>query len=179
MTAPPRIRKAILTLHITTSVSWVGAVLVYLTFDITTAASQDAATLRTAYAAMSVVVTYAIVPIAIASVLVGLINALITPWGMFRHYWVLTKLVLTIGATVVLLLEAPVVRSLADQAESGADPTQLPNTLLHSIGGLIILLAVMILSVYKPRGLTRHGWRAQRDERRQQRARRTSVTTGV
>lgn len=165
MTVAPRIRKAILTLHITTSVGWLGAVLTYLALDLTTVASQSTQTLRGAYVAMGTIVTYAIVPLAVASVLIGIINALTTPWGLLRHYWVLTKLVLTLGATTVLLLEAPVVRTLANQAESDADPSHLPNTLLHSVGGTVVLTVVVILSVYKPRGVTRYGWRRQQEAR--------------
>jgi hypothetical protein len=52
---------------------------------------------------------YVIVPLAVAALLTGLVMALGTPWGLFRHYWVLISLVLTILATVVLLLHMPTV----------------------------------------------------------------------
>lgn len=32
---------------------------------------------------------------------------------------------------------------------------------------LLLLIGLTALSVYKPRGLTRYGWRRQRDQRRQ------------
>jgi hypothetical protein len=57
----------------------------------------------------------------------------------------------------------------AGVAGSAATPDEevrgLGNTLPHSIGGLLVLLVVLALNVYKPRGLTRYGWRKQREER--------------
>jgi hypothetical protein len=165
MSMPPPLRKTVLVTHVATSVGWLGALLGYLALDITTAAGSDIDTVRSAYVAMDLLVRYAIVPLALASVLVGIINALGTPWGLMRHYWVLVKLVLTLVAAGVLLEEAGSVAWLADMATSTPDPRQLFSTLPHSIGGLIILTTTVILSVFKPRGLTRYGWRKQRQFR--------------
>jgi hypothetical protein len=101
-------------------------------------------------------------------VLVGTINALGTSWGLFQHYWVLLKFVLTLVASVVLLVESRTINSLADAAAIAADPQSLSGTLPHSIGGLVVLLLVTILSVYKPRGVTPYGWRKQQERRREQ-----------
>lgn len=160
---PPRIRKAVLTAHIATSVGWLGAVLAYLVLDVTATTSQDFQTLRAVYPAMDLIVRYVIVPLALASVLIGVVNALGTPWGLFRHYWVLSKFLLTLGATAVLLIESQTVSALAEQATSSAGPRDLPGTLPHSVGGFLVLLTTTILSVIKPRGLTRYGWRRQRE----------------
>jgi hypothetical protein len=35
--------------------------------------------------------------------------------------------------------------------------------LIHSVGDLIVLVAIQVLGVYKPRGLTRYGWRKQHE----------------
>jgi hypothetical protein len=162
MSLPPPIRKTILVTHVGTSVGWLGALTGYLALDLTTAVSTDIATVRGAYIGMDLLVRYAIVPLALASVLVGIVNALGTPWGLLRHYWVLVKLILTLGALGVLLEKAPMVEYLANVAKSSPDPRQLSDTLEHSVGGLIILGTTLILSVFKPRGLTRYGWRKQR-----------------
>jgi hypothetical protein len=159
MIMTPRLRKTVLVIHVATSVGWLGALAAYLVLDITTAASTDVATVRSAYAAMDLIVRYAIVPFALASVLVGLVNALGTPWGLIRHYWVLVKLVLTVVAAGVLLVEVGSVQYLAELAKASPDPRQLSSTLPHSIGASIILTTALILSVVKPRGLTRYGWR--------------------
>lgn len=161
MTMSPPLRKLVLAAHITTSVGWVGALMEYLVLDIAAVFSQDAPTVVAAFLAMELTATYAIVPLAAASLLVGIAAALGTSWGLFRHYWVLLKLFFTIFATAVLLLETRTIRSLADLAASGTDPRDLPGTLLHSGLGLLVLLVVITLAVYKPRGVTRYGWRKQ------------------
>lgn len=177
MTMPPRLRRAVLTTHVVTSVGWLGAVLAYLALDVTAVISDDAGRVRSAFVAMELTVIYAIVPLALATVVIGVANALGTPWGLLRHYWVLVKLLLTTVATIVLLLETQTIRSLAEAAASGADPLGLPGTLPHSIGGLVVLLVATILSIFKPRGLTRYGWRRQQDQRRTERPQSTALPT--
>lgn len=169
MSMPPRLRKVVLTAHVVSSVGWLGAIAAYLALDVTALTSQDIPVVRAAYLAMDVTVTYAIVPLALTSVVIGVVNALGTHWGLFRHYWVLVKLLLTLFATTILLIETQTVSHLAETAATGTDPRDLPGTLGHSIGGIIVLLITAILSVYKPRGLTRYGWRKQQAQRRKQR----------
>jgi hypothetical protein len=166
MTMPPRLRKLVLATHVTTSVGWLGAVIAYLALDITAVISEDVTAVRGAYFAMEVIVMYAIVPLALVSVFIGIVTALATPWGLFRHYWVLIKLLLTVFAATILLLETETVENLAAAAASGADPRDLPGTLLHSVGGLVVLLLIVILSIFKPMGVTPYGWRKQEERRR-------------
>jgi hypothetical membrane protein len=169
MTMAPRLRKFALTAHITLAVGWIGAVAGYIALDVAAATSQDAQTLRAAYLAMELIVWYVIVPLALASLLTGLVMSLGTKWGLFRHYWVLISLLLTIIATVVLLVATQTISYFADIA---ADPTTtsddlraLGSTLVHSVGGTMVLLVILVLNVYKPRGMTSYGWRKQREER--------------
>jgi ABC-type anion transport system duplicated permease subunit len=141
-----------------------GAIIAYIVLDVIAVSSRDIQTVRAAYIAMELTVLYAIVPLALASLLVGIINALGTAWGLFRHYWVLAKLLLTLVATTVLLIETRTISYMAEVAASGADPRELPGSLVHSVGGLLVLLIVTVLSVYKPKGVTRYGWRRQLEQ---------------
>ena len=166
MNMSPGLRKFVLAVHLTVSVGWIGAVVAYLALDITAVTSQDVQLVRSAYLAMDLTVSYAIVPLALAALLTGLIMSLGTPWGLFRHYWVLISFVLTIFAAVVLLLETQTISYMAQVAASGADPRNLPGSLPHSVGGLLVLLVITVLNVYKPRGLTPYGWRKLQEERR-------------
>lgn len=165
----PGLRTLALTAHLAISIGWFGAVFAYITLDVTVATSRDAEAVRAAWIGMESIVARAIVPLALASVLTGLVMSFGTKWGLFRHWWVLISFVLTILATVVLISEAGVIgRSAALAADATmADETllALPGTLPHSVGGLLVLLVVQVLNVYKPRGLTRYGWRKQREER--------------
>jgi hypothetical protein len=171
MTMTPGLRKFALTMHITFSVGWIGAVAAYIALDVTTVTSQDVQTVRAAYLAMALTARYVIVPLAIASLLTGLLMSLGTRWGLFRHYWVLISLLLTVMATAVLLVETRTINHLAgiaaNPATSGNDLRGLESTLVHSVGGMVVLLVVMWLNVYKPRGLTFYGWRKQQEERKQ------------
>ena len=168
MTMTPGVRKLALTVHLVCSLGWIGAVLAYLALAVAAATRQDAQTVRAAWIAMELTGWFAIVPLALAALLTGLVMSLGTPWGLFRHYWVLITLALTILSTAVLLLHMPDVSAQADLAR-GADGTHLHGLggdLLHPGLGLLVLLAITVLNVYKPRGLTRYGWRKQHEQRR-------------
>jgi hypothetical protein len=165
MNMTPRLRKFALAAHITLGVGWIGAVAGYIALDVAAATSRDAQTLRAAYLAMESIAWHVIVPLALGSLLSGLVMSVGTKWGLFRHYWVLISLLLTIIATVVLLVETQTISYFADIA---ADPTTsskglraLGSTLVHSVGGTVVLLVILVLNVYKPRGMTRYGWRKQ------------------
>jgi hypothetical protein len=167
MTMPPGLRRFALTVHLTVSAGWIGAVVAYLALGVSAVTSQDAQTVRAAWIAMELTGWFAIVPLALAALLTGLVMALGTPWGLFRHYWVLITLALTILATVVLLLHMPTVSSLAAVARGadGAALAGLGGDLLHPGVGLLVLLVIIGLNVYKPRGMTPYGWRKQHEER--------------
>ena len=169
MNMKPGLRKLTLTVHIAASVGWLGAVLAYLPLDIATRTSQDVETLRAAYLGMELVAKWAIVPLAWAAFVTGIIVSIGTPWGLFRHYWVIVSLLLTGVALLVLLVEMRTIgalsRAAANPMTSEAALRALPSTLPHSIGGLVVLLVVLALNVYKPRGMTRYGWRKQREQR--------------
>jgi hypothetical protein len=166
---PPRVRKFALSVHITFSVGWIGAVAAYIALDVTTATSQDRQTLRTAYLAMELIARYVIVPLAFASLLTGIVMSLGTKWGLFRHYWVLISLMLTMIATVVLLVETPTISFFAhlaaDPTTSDDDLRSLGSTLVHSVGGTVVLLVILVLNMYKPEGMTRYGQRKQQEQR--------------
>ena len=158
----PGIRKLALTSHVTFSVGWLGAVLAYLVVAIVGLTSLDAQLVRATYPTMQVMVWFVIVPLAIASLLSGLVQSLGTEWGLFRHYWILAKLALTVLGTVILLLHAPRVTEMALRAAesslaSGDYSQQRIALVLHAAGGLALLLTATSLSIFKPWGKTAHG----------------------
>lgn len=169
MILTPRLRKFALAVHIVLAVGWIGAVAGYIALDVVAATSEDARTLRAAYLAMDLIAWYVIVPLAFASLLTGLVMSLGTKWGLFRYYWVLISLLLTVIATVVLLVETQTISyyagMAADPTTSGDDLRALGSTLVHSVGGTVVLLVILVLNVYKPRGMTRYGWRKQQERR--------------
>lgn len=169
MTMKPGLRKFALTAHVSSSVGWLGAVASFLTLAVTGLTSQDAPTVRAAYLAMELTGWYVIVPLCLASLLSGLVMSLGTSWGLVRHYWVLVKLLITIVSALILFGFTQTLGHLGDWA---ADPAlsldELRNLrqspVLHSAGGLLALIVTTALSMYKPRGLTRYGWRKQHEQ---------------
>ena len=163
MTLSRRWRKVTLATHLSVAIGWLGAVAAYVVLDVTVAMSRDPSLVRAAWISMGLVITWAIVPLALASLLTGIVLSLGTKWGLFRHWWVLISLLLTLLANVVLLSEVGVVIRAAHIATdpSGSDALllTLPSTLPHSVGGLLVLLVVQVLNVFKPQGLTPYGWR--------------------
>jgi hypothetical protein len=162
----PRLRKFVLTAHITISVGWLGAILGFLVLAVAGLTSSEVQTIRASYLTMELLGWYALVPLSLASLLTGILQSLGTKWGLFRHYWVLFKLLINIIATVVLLLYMQTLSYLADIAAGTTLPsdTLRLSPVLHASAALLLLLVATALSVYKPRGLTPYGWRKQQGQ---------------
>lgn len=158
MLGPPT-RKLVLAVHLVATLGWAGALAVFLALSIMGLQSADTLSVRAAYVAMAPTTWYVILPLSIASVVTGLIQAFGTPWGFARHYWVIAKVLLTAIAAGVLLLKLGPIGDLAAEAgRRGFEPGDLRgpriSMLVHAAGGLAILLAAAVLAVYKPAGIT-------------------------
>jgi hypothetical protein len=159
------LRKFALTAHVTSSVGLLGSIAAFLALAVSGLTVQDEQMVRAAYPAMALIARFVIVPLTLASLLTGLIQSLGTPWGLFRHYWVLVKLLLTVLAAVVLLVKMELIgdaaRLAAETTLSRADLRAAGIQLaVHAAGGLLVLFVPMVLSVYKPPGVT---WYARRE----------------
>jgi hypothetical protein len=166
----PSLRKLALTAHVIFSVGWLGAVGSSLALSVAGLTSQDAQVVRGAYLTMELTGRFVLVPLSLASLLTGLLQALGTRWGLFRHYWILVKFVMNVFATIVLLLYLQTLSYLAGaaaEASSSGDISGLrsPSPVVHAGAALLLLLVATTLSVYKPRGMTRYGWRKQDEQR--------------
>ena len=162
MTLTPRARKVTLTAHVAASVGWLGAVVAFLGLGVVGLTSRDAETVRGVYLVMEPAAWLVLVPLAVASLLTGLVQSLGTAWGVFRHYWVVTKLVINVFATLVLLTYMETFAVMADiAADPRADLGAVRNAspVFHAVIALVLLLGATILGVYKPRGVTPLGRR--------------------
>lgn len=155
MTLTPGLRKLALTAHLISSVGWLGAVVAYLALAVTGLTSRDAQVVRSGHLAMELTGWFVLVPLSLAALLTGLVQSLGTEWGLFRHYWVLVKFVLTVGAVTILLLHMPTVGRTSGAA----------GEVIHAGGGLLVLVAATVLSVYKPWGRTSYSRRKQAERR--------------
>jgi hypothetical protein len=158
------VRTLLLALHLTVSVGWVGAVCAYLVLAFAIRSTDDPDTVRAAWTGMELIGWYALAPMAVLSLLSGVVLALSTRWGLFRHYWVLVSFLGTTVLTVVLLLHLPDVSAAAEAVRTSPDgaPAARGSDLAHALGGLVLLLGILVLNIVKPAGLTRYGWRRQR-----------------
>ena len=166
MTMTPGLRRFTFTTHITSSVGWFGAVIVFLALAAIGLISQDEVTVRGAYLLMAPAAWFVLVPLAHASLLSGIALSLGTTWGLFWHYWISLKLLITVFATVVLPIYMGTFRQMAGVA---ADPTiglglvRNPSPMVHAILALGLLLVATVLAVYKRLGMTAHGMRKQQE----------------
>lgn len=168
MMMSPSLRKLALTAHVTSTVGWLGAIVGFLALATAALTSQDIQLVRGAYLVMELTGWYVLVPLCVASLATGLIMSLGTPWGLFRHYWVLVKFVITILAAIILFMYTQTLDQLGALARDttlSVDQLRNPSPVLHSGLAVLALLVNTTLSIYKPKGMTRHGRRKQREQR--------------
>jgi hypothetical protein len=170
MTLRPNLRKFVRTAHVIITVGWLGTVAAFLALAIVGLNNQDMQIVRATYVAMDLIARYVIVPLSILPLLLtGPLLSLGTPWGLFRHYWIVVKVVINILSTLILLVHMQPIAYLARVSAEGtlsSDDRGVQIQLVVAAGaGLLALLVATALAVYKPRGMTAYGWRKQYEER--------------
>ena len=166
----PIIRKLVRTVHVIVTVGWLGAVAGFLALAIAGLASPDKQLISAAYLSMDIITRYVIVPLSLVPLLLtGPLLALGTPWGLFRHYWIIVKLVINVLSTLILLVHLKPIQSMARVAADGtlssADRGAQIQLVVAAGAGLLTLLVATGLAVFKPRGMTAYGWKKQYAER--------------
>ena len=171
----PALRKLTITAHVAFSVGWLGAVAAFLVLSIAGLTSHDAEVVRGAYLSMDLISRFIIIPMCFAALATGLLQALGTPWGLFRYYWIVLKFGLAIFATFALLMHqfgamaeaAKRVSGSAAETLFSADFGPLKTELVRAPSlAIVLLLVVTTLGVCKPWGLTRYGQRKQQERRK-------------
>jgi hypothetical protein len=157
--ASPRVYRFLLTAHIISAVGWLGVVFAKLVLALaaTTATSPEVS------AALLVAldtINAAFAPASSGALVSGVLLSLGTRWGLLQYYWVLAKLVLTVGVfgTAVQLVPRIVGLSVEEPTLLGlpwAPAVLLAFAAIH----LLMLGAATALSVCKPWGKT---WLARR-----------------
>jgi hypothetical protein len=161
---PLKLRRFARTAHIAVAVGWLGAVAGFLALAVAGFTSADPQIARAAYIAMGLIAWPVIVPLSLAALLTGLIQALGTRWGLFRHYWIVIKLAITGFAVIALLIHLQPISLMADAAARGTSlaadlgPARFQLLIAPALS-VLVLLVPLTLAVYKPRGLTQYGRR--------------------
>lgn len=169
MTMRPRLSKLVLTTHVICSVGWFGAIAAYLAIAVAGLTSRNPRVVDGAYLMLGLTGWWVVLPAALGALLTGVVQGLGTRWGLLRHWWVLFKLALTLGATLLLLVHLQLTSRLATVAAAqtvSGDGYLGPQAQLVADAGYALgaLGVATVLAVYKPKGMTRYGQRKQRRE---------------
>jgi hypothetical protein len=164
MTMAMPLRKFMLTIHVTSSVGFFGSVAAFLSLSIAGYVSGNEMIARSSYLSMEWMAWYVIVPLCVASFVSGIAQSLGTPWGLIRHYWIIVKLCISLLSAAVLVLHMRPIAYMAERAMEGAVSGGSFDSLriqLIANAGMAALALVMatVLSVYKPKGITRYAAR--------------------
>jgi uncharacterized membrane protein len=150
---PPVLRKFSLAFHILFSVGWFGAVVAYLCIVVVSSSTLREKAGAGAYLLIDTLLRFVIIPMNFGALITGIVQSLGTNWGLFRYYWVVTKLGLTVVGTLILLKHSQTVSKAALLASSPEVETLRPQLMVHAVGGLVLLVVVTAISVFKPWGL--------------------------
>ena len=154
----PGFQRINLIAHVTTSMGWLGAVVSFVALSIVGLLSHQPQVVRSCYVAMNIVGAAVIVPLSLTALLTGIVQSTVTHWGLFRYYWVVTKLVLTVLATALLLLhQFTAVSEAARQAQLAAEGMQSVGALARQLvfdssAAVVVLLVITVIAVLKPWG---------------------------
>nr|WP_255430011.1 hypothetical protein [Streptomonospora sp. PA3] len=128
----------------------------------------------TLYEAAAALAGMLVLPLSATALVTGLVCALGTPWGLFRHYWVAAKLVLTavlVAGSNLLLVPAAAELAAATEGGSVLPPYADRFSLVAALSvSLSVLVATTLLSTVKPFGRIRRRPRPPASARAPERA---------
>jgi hypothetical protein len=144
-----RWRQMTVWLHVLTSVGWMAQIMA-LCMLLAVGLTAGTGTARAAATSMALELDGRLLgPMADASAFTGIMLATATPWGFFRHWWVLTKFVITVVQLYVgIFLLSP---ALSEAAVSGPTTAQVVGTAMMAF----VIAFQGWLSIAKPWGRVR------------------------
>jgi uncharacterized membrane protein len=159
----PRARKTALTAHIAVIATWLGAVIANFFLGISAAVTDDETLADAYYASMDRLVNNLMPAAAIATLATGLLLALATRWGLFRHWWIIAKLVLAVTTAVVgfSIIDPAISDTIRTRAATGS--TGFSDALLPATAATpLMLLSATTIAITKPWGRIGRGRRRAR-----------------
>jgi hypothetical protein len=160
---PRRTRAVLLTIHVAMSVGWLGLDGALVALEVTGLSRDNLAVQAGMASGMAVIACWVLIPVVFVSLVSGLVLGLSTPWGLARHWWVLSKCVIALVLSVsgVLVLLPRLHQMLAGTGEPVAMQTLIARSM-----ALMLLLGATGISVVKPWGKTPRGRGVQHAGRR-------------
>ncbi|MGW3955614.1 DUF2269 domain-containing protein [Streptomyces sp. NPDC004752] len=168
-------RRALLVVHVTASASWLGLTLGLLALGITAATAGQAAAAVASVRSMRLFADWLLLPVALPTLISGVVLSLGTPWGLARHRWVWIKFWLTLATTAAtaFALRPAIHATVAAVADDGPPP-DASAVLMGPAVSLAAYVFMTVISVLKPWGPTRRGRRLREAARGPAAARRTA-----
>lgn len=170
-----RPRKALVAAHVISSASWVGIGVVFVAMSVVALTTSDIHAAEVTYELMETF-DQTLLPWAnFAATLTGIALGLTTKWGLLRYWWVAIKLVISLTILVMafgFLHDATVAAAeqAAHLAATGGTVAEIDGNSDVVLWGfttaLFNLVAAMLLSLYKPGGMTPRGRRTAAGPRR-------------
>ncbi|MFJ8073487.1 DUF2269 domain-containing protein [Streptomyces sp. NPDC096176] len=152
------VRRAILVVHVAASAAWLGLTLGLLALALTAYTTKTTSMIEASYRSMNVFTDWLVLPVALLTLLSGLVLSLGTKWGLARHRWVYIKFWLTVATTTAsVLVLRPGVSRAADTVASDGMVAEPRDVLMGPAVSLTAYLFMTAISVLKPWGLTRRG----------------------
>lgn len=150
--------------HIGFSVGWLATVAAFVVLA-AMGMSAGEATVAGIYAGAEALTLIAIVPLCGLTLVTGVAIALVSPWGLLNHYWVVFKLAITVAATIGLVIHLAPIQHAAAAGSAGPVMAARVQLVVASGLALALLLVALWLSTFRPHGLTKRG--AQRQQHTQ------------
>jgi hypothetical protein len=155
---PRPARRAVLVVHVTVSVGWLGVSLCLLALAVAGARDPDAFA-EPAYLSMKLFADWLLLPVALVSLGTGLVLSLGTAWGLARHRWVFTKFWPTLAATALTVFSFKPGATQAAAMVAAGETVPSTDLLIPPAVSLALYAFLTAVSVLKPWGPTRRGRR--------------------
>jgi hypothetical protein len=156
-----RRRKLVLTLHVGSSVGWLGAAIAMTVLLVAGLVTGNPALRHSAFTFMHVYDLAVMIPLGYLALITGVLLSVGTNWGLLKHWWIVVKLVLTVAVLVFagVFTSGWVLEAVARTAE---DPMADLGTLAVQLVANVVAFNVVFwtnttVSVFKPWGLTPRG----------------------
>jgi hypothetical protein len=165
-----RPRQALLAVHVITSAAWLGIAVMFVALSVLALRAANVRDAQTIYETMAFF-DQTMLPIAnMAATTTGFALGVTTKWGIVRHWWVVIKVVISFAVLGIAFgfLHDALERSAsqaADLAAVGGTVADITSSGQVVLGGFVLalvsLVGAMLLSLYKPRGVTPWGRRSE------------------
>jgi Antibiotic biosynthesis monooxygenase len=146
-------RKLVLTVHVVAALALLGASIVLLVAGLHAATRDDAQEGHAIYSLLRLLTFSLDVPLALIALASGVLLALTSKWGIFRYWWVTTKLAILV-TTIVLgaTLIGPSISTMLDVTDTSDPSASGVRWRLVAVSSvqIVLLLANATLGVFKP-----------------------------